>query len=152
MNLAEYLSEATEVQWLELLPLVSLLMTWSEMRSTHAVIYRIPMKSYNLEIRDKEVFEIDLVLLAPVRVCSRYQGNSRSHRSLWLNGILRIASPTTLKAETTCQDPSSLISDTNRMYPNLRQIHVQAVVLMTADDVHIVDRDGRDEDYVTTAI
>jgi len=35
------------------------------------------------------------------------------------------------------------------MYPNLRRIHVQAVVLMTADDVHIVDRDGRDEDYVT---
>jgi len=34
------------------------------------------------------------------------------------------------------------------MYPNLRRIHVQAVVLMTAD-VHIVDRDGRDEDYVT---
>jgi len=39
---------------------------------------------HNLEIKqDKEVFEIDLVL-SPVRVCSRYQGNSRSHRSLWL--------------------------------------------------------------------
>jgi len=36
----------------------------SERSTTCAVIYRIPMKSY-LEIKDKEVFEIDLVLLAP---------------------------------------------------------------------------------------
>jgi len=38
------------------------------------------------------------------------------------------------------------------MYPNLRQIHVQAVVLMTADDVHIVDRRQRQITSLTAII
>jgi len=62
---------------------------------------------HNLEIKDKEVFEIDLVLLAPQCVfvvdIKGTHGHIEVYGSKWHP---EIASPTTLqKAETTCQDP-----------------------------------------------
>jgi len=79
---------------------------------------------HNLEIkRDKEVFEIDLVLLAPQCVFVVYQGNSRSHQvygSKWHPENRQPYHSPVAKLRQHAKILSSLISDTNRMYPNLR--------------------------------
>ncbi len=109
---------------------------------------------HNLEIKqDKEVFEIDLAILAPQCVfvvdIKGTHGHIEIYGSKWHPENRQPYYSPVAKLRQHAKILSSLISDTNRMHPELRRIHVQAVVLMTADDVHIVDRDGRDEDYVT---
>lgn len=109
---------------------------------------------HNLEIKqDKEVFEIDLAILAPQCVfvvdIKGTHGHIEVYGSKWHPENRQPYYSPVAKLRQHAKILSSLISDTNRMHADLRRIHVQAVVLMTADDVHIVDRDGRDEDFVS---
>ncbi len=109
---------------------------------------------HNLEIKqNKEVFEIDLVILAPQCVfvvdIKGIHGRIEVFGSKWHpEGRQPYYSPVA-KLRQHAKVLSSLISDANRINADLRRVHVQAAVLMTADDVHLVDSDGRDKDYVT---
>lgn len=44
---------------------------------------------------------------------------------------------------------NTLFKDSNRLKPELGKVHVQAVTLMIAEDVQIIDLDDRDSNHIT---
>jgi hypothetical protein len=109
---------------------------------------------HNLEIKqNQEVFEIDLIILAPQCVfvvdIKGVRGLVEVCGSKWHPENRQPFYSPVAKLRQHAKVLSSLISETNRMNPELRRVHVQAAVLMMPDCVEFVDPDGKDEGCVT---
>jgi serine/threonine protein kinase len=107
----------------------------------------------NLEIRQgQEIYEIDMILLGPngvfVTDVKDWRGRIELFTTSWDCNSQSRHSPLR-KLRNHAKVLSTLICDTNRaLYQQLRQVHVQASVLLTPDDVRIVDRANFDGQHV----
>lgn len=110
---------------------------------------------HNFEMRQgQEVFEIDIAILAPHAVylmdVKGTRGNIDVYGSKWYpEGRQPFHSPLA-KLRHHARVMASLIAESNKGIPELYKAHVQAVVLLTADDAHLTDSSGIDAPDVTT--
>ena len=110
---------------------------------------------HNLEIKQGvEIFEIDLVILAPHCVfvvdIKGTRGLIYVYGSKWHpEGRQPYHSPLA-KLRQHAKTLSTMICDGNRFkQQELRHVHIQAAVLMTASDAYVVDQGGIDGDHIT---
>lgn len=109
----------------------------------------------NLEIKQGvEIFEIDLILLAPHCVyvvdIKNWHGRIEIIDPKWYPDNYQSYPSPLKKLRKHAKVVSSTICDTNRaMQPSLSKVHIQATVLMTADDVQVIDQSGTEGDHVT---
>jgi len=114
---------------------------------THTILH-------NLEIiQGTEIFEIDLVILAPhcifVVDVKGTHGLIDIYGSKWYpEGRQPYHSPLA-KLRQHAKTLSTLLYDCYPAKPELRRVHVHAAVLMTAPDVHVVDHGERDGNNIT---
>ncbi|GAA6618131.1 methylation-associated defense system protein kinase MAD6 [Scytonema sp. NUACC26] len=109
----------------------------------------------NLEIKQGvEIFEIDLIIIAPHCVyvvdIKHWRGRIEiDDRHWYLENHQPYSSPLK-KLRKHAKVLSSAICDTNRaLQQNLSRVHIQAAVLMTSDDVQVIDNGDKDGDHVT---
>lgn len=109
----------------------------------------------NLEIKQGvEIFEIDFILLTPHCVyvvdVKNWHGRIEIYDPNWYPDNYQPYLSPLKKLRKHAKVLSSMICDTNRaMQQDLSRVHIQATVLMTADDVHVIDNSGKDGDHVT---
>ena len=109
----------------------------------------------NLEIKQGvEIFEIDLILVAPHCVyvvdIKNWHGRIEIFDPKWFPDNYQSYPSPLKKLRKHAKVVSSMICDTNRvLQQELSKVHVQATVLMTSDDVQIIDQSGTEGDYVT---
>jgi serine/threonine protein kinase len=109
----------------------------------------------NLEIKQGlETFEIDLILLAPHCVyvvdVKNWHGRIDISTPKWYPDNYQSYPSPLKKLRKHAKVLSSTICDTNRaMQHELSKVHIQATVLMTADDVQVIDQSSTEGDYVT---
>jgi serine/threonine protein kinase len=109
---------------------------------------------HNFEMRQgEEVFEIDIAILAPHAVylvdVKGTRGNIDVYGSKWYpEGRQKFHSPLA-KLRNHAKVMNTLLSDSNKGIDELRKVHVQAVVLLTSDDVQLYDPSGVDSPDVT---
>jgi serine/threonine protein kinase len=109
---------------------------------------------HNLEIRqNKEIFEVDLVILAPQCVfvvdVKGTRGQIEIIGSKWYPENRQAYGSPVAKLRNIAKVLNTLFKDSNRLKPDLGRVHVHAVTLMMAEDVSIIDLDGRDSDHIT---
>jgi len=109
---------------------------------------------HNLEIKqNKETFEVDLVVLAPQCVfvvdVKGTHGQVEVVGSRWYPENRQAYGSPVAKLRNIAKVLNTLFKDSNRLKPELGRVHVHAVTLMIAEDVSIIDRDGRDSDHIT---
>lgn len=110
---------------------------------------------HNLEIKqNKETFEVDLVILAPhqcvfVVDVKGTRGQIEVIGSRWYPENRQAYGSPVAKLRNIAKVLNTLFKDSNRLKPELGKVHVHAVTLMMAEDVSILDRDGRDSDHIT---
>ena len=109
---------------------------------------------HNFEMRQgEEVFEIDIAILASHAVylvdVKGTRGNIDVYGSKWYpEGRQKFHSPLA-KLRNHAKVMSSLLADSNKGITKLRKVHVQAVVLLTADNAQLYDSAGIDSPDVT---
>ena len=108
----------------------------------------------NLEIKQgSEIFEIDFILVTLSCVfvvdVKNWHGRIEINGSSWYPEKYQAHPSPLKKLRKHAKVLSSMICDINRAVPELRQVHVQAAVLMTADDILIDDQSGIDGDHIT---
>ena len=109
---------------------------------------------HNFEMRKQnEVFEIDVAIIAPHAVylvdIKGTSGNIDVIGSKWYpEGRQPFVSPLA-KLRSHAKVLHNIITDSNLGKIELRKVYVHAVVLLTADDATLTDRDGRDSPDVT---
>ncbi len=109
----------------------------------------------NLEIKQGvEIFEIDLILLAPHCVYvvdfKNWHGRIEIVDPKWYPDNYQSYPSPLKKLRKHAKVVNSTICDTNRaMQQELSKVHIQATVLMTADDVQVIDQSGTEGDHVT---
>lgn len=109
---------------------------------------------HNFEMRKQsEVFEIDVAIIAPHAVylvdIKGTGGNIDVIGSKWYpEGRQPFVSPLA-KLRSHAKVMHNIICDSNPGQIELRKVYVYAVVLLTADDATLTDRDGRDSPDVT---
>ncbi len=110
---------------------------------------------HNFEIRrNDQVFEVDLAIIAPHAVylvdVKGTQGLIDVYGSKWYpQGRQPFTSPL-LKLRGHARSLKGLITDANRVRPDLGKLWVDAVVLLTAPDANLIDQGERDIGDVTT--
>jgi len=109
---------------------------------------------HNLEIKqNKETFEVDLVILAPQCVfvvdVKGTHGQIEVIGSRWYPENRQAYGSPVAKLRNIAKVLNTMFKDSNRLNSDLGKVHVQAVTLMIAEDVIIIDRDGRDSDHIT---
>lgn len=109
---------------------------------------------HNLEIKqNKETFEVDLVILAPQCVfvvdVKGTRGQIEVIGSRWHPENRQAYGSPVAKLRNIAKVLNTLLKDSNRLKPELGKIHIQAVTLMIAEDVNIIDLDGRDSNHIT---
>jgi serine/threonine protein kinase len=109
---------------------------------------------HNLEIKQNKVtFEVDLVILAPQCVfvvdVKGTRGQIEVIGSRWYPENRQAYGSPVAKLRNIAKVLNTLFKDSNRLKPELGKVHVHAVTLMMAEDVSIVDRDGRDSNHIT---
>ncbi|XHX78438.1 MAG: protein kinase [Stenomitos frigidus ULC029] len=109
---------------------------------------------HNLEIKqNKETFEVDLVILAPHCVfvvdVKGTRGQIEVIGSRWYPENRQAYGSPVAKLRNIAKVLNTLFKDSNRLKPDLSKVHVHAVTLMIAEDVSIIDLDGRDSDHIT---
>lgn len=109
---------------------------------------------HNLEIKqNKETFEVDLVILAPHCVfvvdVKGTRGQIEIAGSRWYPENRQAYASPVAKLRNIAKVLNTLVKDSNRTKPDLGRVHIHAVVLMIAEDVNIIDPDGRDSDHIT---
>jgi serine/threonine protein kinase len=109
---------------------------------------------HNLEIKQNKVtFEVDLVILAPQCVfvvdVKGTHGYIEIIGSRWYPENRQPYASPVAKLRNIAKVFSTQFKDSNRLKPDLGKVHVHAVTLMIAEDVEIVDKDGRDSDHIT---
>jgi serine/threonine protein kinase len=111
---------------------------------------------HNLELRQgKQVYEIDLIIIGPRCVfvvdVKATHGKIEVFGSKWHpEGRSPFHSPVVLVRQHA-KVLATQIGDANRARPELRNVHVQATVLLTADDAFVIDHTGKDEPHITYA-
>jgi len=109
---------------------------------------------HNFEMRQgEEVFEIDIAILAPHAVylvdVKGTRGNIDVYGSKWYpEGRQPFHSPLA-KLRNHARVMSTLLSDSNKGITDIRKVHVQAVVLMIADDAQLYDPASIDSPDIT---
>ena len=109
----------------------------------------------NLEIkRGVEIFEIDLILVAPHCVyvvdIKNWHGRIEIIDPRWCPDNYQSYPSPLKKLRKHAKVVSSMICDTNRaLQQELSKVHIQATVLMTSDDVQVIDQSGTEGDRVT---
>lgn len=109
---------------------------------------------HNFEMRKQnEVFEIDVAIIAPHVVylvdIKGTKGNIDVIGPKWYpEGRQPFVSPLA-KLRSHAKVMHNIICDSNPGQIELRKVYVHAVVLLTADDATLADRDGRDSPDVT---
>jgi serine/threonine protein kinase len=109
----------------------------------------------NLEIKQGvEIFEIDLIIVAPHCVyvvdIKNWHGRIEIYDPNWYPENYQPYPSPLKKLRKHAKVISSMICDTNRaLQQNLSRIHIQATVLMTSDDVQVIDNGNKDGDHVT---
>ncbi|GAB1545139.1 hypothetical protein NUACC21_78150 [Scytonema sp. NUACC21] len=109
----------------------------------------------NLEIKQGlEIFEIDLIILAPHCVyvvdIKNWRGRIEIYYPSWYPENYQPYPSPLKKLRKHAKVISSTICDTNRaLQQDLSRIHIQATVLMTSDEVQVIDNGDKDGDYVT---
>lgn len=109
---------------------------------------------HNFEMRQgEEVFEIDIALLAPHAMylvdVKGTRGNIDVYGSKWYpEGRQKFHSPLA-KLRNHAKVMSTLLSESNKGVAELRKVHVQASILLTADDAQLYDPAGTDSPDVT---
>jgi serine/threonine protein kinase len=109
---------------------------------------------HNLELKqNKETFEVDLVILAPQCIfvvdVKGTRGQIEVIGSRWYPENRQAYGSPVVKLRNIAKVLNTLLKDSNRLKPELGKIHVQAVTLMIAEDVKIIDLDGRDSNHIT---
>lgn len=109
---------------------------------------------HNLELaQGAEIFEIDLVVLAPHCVfivdVKGTQGNVEVIGSKWYPHERQPFHSPLAKLRQHAKILKTLICDSYAHKPELRKIHVHAAVLMTAPNVQVIDHSGLDGTDVT---
>jgi serine/threonine protein kinase len=109
---------------------------------------------HNLEIkRNKETFEVDLVILAPQCVfvvdVKGTHGQIEVIGSRWHPENRQAYGSPVAKLRNIAKVLNTLFKDSNRLKAELGKVHVHAVTLMIAEDVNIIDLDGRDSEHIT---
>ena len=109
---------------------------------------------HNLEIKqNKETFEVDLVILAPQCIfvvdVKGTRGQIEVIGSRWYPENRQAYGSPVAKLRNIAKVLNTLFKDSNRLKPDLGKVHVHAVTLMIAEDVNIVDLDGRDSNHIT---
>jgi serine/threonine protein kinase len=109
---------------------------------------------HNLEIKqNKETFEVDLVILAPQCVfvvdVKGTRGQIEVVGSRWHPENRQAYSSPVAKLRNIAKVLNTLFKDSNRLNRELGRVHVHAVTLMIAEDVQIIDLDGRDSNHIT---
>lgn len=107
----------------------------------------------NLEIKQSgEIFEIDLILLAPHCVyvvdIKNWHGRIDIIDPKWYPDNYQSYPSPLKKLRKHAKVVSSMICDSNRAM-HLSKVHIQATVLMSADDVHVIDQSGTEGEHVT---
>jgi serine/threonine protein kinase len=109
---------------------------------------------HNFEMRQgEEVFEVDLALLAPHALylvdVKGTHGNIDVYGSKWYpEGRQPFVSPLA-KLRSHAKVLATIIRESNNGLIELRKAHVQATVLLTADDAAVIDPEGKDGPDVT---
>lgn len=109
---------------------------------------------HNLEIKqNKETFEVDLVILAPQCVfvvdVKGTRGQIEVIGSRWYPENRQAYGSPVAKLRNIAKVLNTLLKDSNRLKPELGKVHIQAITLMVAEDVYIIDLDGRDSNHIT---
>lgn len=109
---------------------------------------------HNLEIKqNKQTFEVDLVILAPQCVfvvdVKGTRGRIEVIGSRWYPENRQAYGSPVAKLRNIAKVLNTLFKDSNRLKSELGKVHVHAVTLMMAEDVSIVDLDGRDSNHIT---
>lgn len=109
---------------------------------------------HNLEIKqNQETFEVDLVILAPQCVfvvdVKGTHGQIEIIGPRWYPENRQYYASPVAKLRNIAKVLNTLLKDSNRLKPDLGRVHVHAVTLMIAEDVNIIDLDGRDSDHIT---
>ena len=109
---------------------------------------------HNLEIKqNKETFEVDLVILAPQCVfvvdVKGTRGQIEVIGSRWYPENRQAYGSPVAKLRNIAKVLNTLFKDSNRLKPELSKVHVHAVTLMIAENVQIIDLDGRDSNHIT---
>jgi len=109
---------------------------------------------HNLEIKqNRETFEVDLVILAPQCVfvvdVKGTHGQIEVIGSRWHPENRQAYGSPVAKLRNIAKVLNTLFKDSNRLKPELGKVHVHAVALMIAEDVSIIDHDGRDSNHIT---
>lgn len=109
---------------------------------------------HNLEIKqNQEIFEVDLVILAPQCVfvvdVKGTRGRIEVIGSRWYPENRQAYGSPVAKLRNIAKVLNTLFKDSNRLKSDLGRVHVHAVTLMMAEDVSIVDLDGRDSNHIT---
>jgi serine/threonine protein kinase len=109
----------------------------------------------NLEIKQGvEIFEIDLIIIAPHCVyvvdIKNWHGRIEIYDRHWYPENHQPYLSPLKKLRKHAKVLSTTICDTNRaLQQNLSRVHIQAAVLMTSDDVQVIDNGDKDGDHVT---
>ncbi len=109
---------------------------------------------HNLEIKqNQETFEVDLIILAPQCVfvvdVKGTHGQIEVVGSRWHPENRQPYASPVAKLRNIAKVLNTLLKDSNRLKPDLGRVHVHAVTLMIAEDVNIIDLDGRDSQHIT---
>ncbi len=109
---------------------------------------------HNFEIpQGKEKYEVDLAIIAPHSIfivdVKGIPGLIDIYNSKWYpQGRDHIGAPLA-KCRQNAKVIKALICDTHPTKPNLKQIHVQAAILMTAPNSHVESHGNSDDDDIT---
>ncbi|MUG96880.1 protein kinase [Scytonema sp. UIC 10036] len=109
----------------------------------------------NLEIKQGvEIFEIDLIIIAPHCVyvvdIKNWHGRIEIYDRHWYPENHQPYLSPLKKLRKHAKVLSTTICDTNRaLQQKLSRVHIQAAVLMTSDDVLVIDNGDKDGDHVT---
>jgi len=110
---------------------------------------------HNFELRyDREVFEIDLAVIAPHAVfvvdTKGTRGNIDVYGAMWYPERRQPFHSPLAKLRGHAKVLSGLIADSNHADPNLRKVFCDSAVILTAADAHLSDSTGKDAPCTTT--
>ena len=119
-------------------------------------------KSYklftNLEIKQYsgQIYEIDLILVAPHCVyvvdVKNWRGRIEVNYPYWDSADYQSVYSPLKKLREHTKKLSNIICNINRANPDLRKIHIQSAILMTAKDVEVIEhgdiKDAKDVTYL----
>jgi len=107
----------------------------------------------NFELRQgKEIFEIDLAIIAPQCVFVVDIKNISGHIDIYDKWIPENRAPFSsplAKLRKHAKIISSVITESNKVSQSLSKIHIQAAILFTSLHTTIADHNDRDQDYIT---